>query len=78
VPPPSSADQWTASFRVVIAAPFARARPPAGPIEVLEEGRGGRLRLALVLRAEAGFEPYGRSTGLDISKKLIWPIFMPK
>ncbi len=22
--------------------------------------------------------PYGRSTGLDIRKKLIWPIFMPK
>ena len=23
-------------------------------------------------------EPYGRSTGLDIRKKVIWPIFIPK
>ena len=72
VPPPRSVRQWTASLIPVLRPP--RALPAA--VEVGVEGGRGRLRLALVLGPEL-LEPYGRSTGLLILKKLICPIRMP-
>ena len=73
-PPPRSAAQSTASF---IAIGYVLVGSPvAAGVEVAVVRRGGRLGLALVLRPELG-EPYGRSTGLDILKKLICPIRIP-
>ncbi len=78
VPPPRSPTSARASLMATLSRPRSRRASGRGRLEVAVEGRRGRLRLALVACEPSPAEPYGRSTALDISRKLIWPIFIPQ
>ena len=75
VPPPRSAAQSTASFIAIGLRPLGLRSRPASKSRWKADAVGSDW--PWYFDPSSG-EPYGRSTGLDILKKLIWPMRIPK